>query len=234
MFSHLTGNLDNLLSILDIGLIFFPNKRKVFNQLSSGDGVSLEEPQCQGMISFTDIPFEIGGSHREKYGNYGVVLDKNWAISKGACKVIYVGDRGNVFEAFKSMFTILAPKIKKTGDVELDSWLNELVRTKPEFSKSVGNNVYPHLLTLHQYMQTDEHVSEYEWRMIRPHKSSWSKGMNLSEVKQYYLKAAKSKLIPSLEVEPSIVKGIICPSSEKEILLSKLTSKWKNTEIWTH
>ncbi len=127
MLSHLTKSIDNLLSILETGLIFFPNDRDVFSNLTED---KLSEPQCQGMILFTDIPFEHSENHRDMFGDFGIVIDKSWAITNGACKVIYVGSEGEVFTTFKSLFSLLKPKIKKTGNKHLDDWVNELCLTK--------------------------------------------------------------------------------------------------------
>jgi len=73
------------------GLIFFPNERKVFTDLTSGGRRTICEPQCKGMISLTDIPFEYSEKHRSLYGNYGLIIDREWAISKGTPKGNYVG-----------------------------------------------------------------------------------------------------------------------------------------------
>ena len=234
MLSHLTNSINNLISILETGLVFFPNDREVFPNLTSNSLGKLAEPQCQGMISFTDIPFENSKEHRELFGKFGVYISKSWAVRNGACKVIYVADNGEVFNNFKSLFSLLKPEVKKTGREELDTFLTQLSVSKPEFAKSLGGEAYSHLLKLHEYMQTDEHVAEHEWRIIRPHKSSWSEGMDISEVKKYYLKSAKAGIIPSLKLTPNVVNALICPASHKKELTKKLPELWSKTEIWTY
>lgn len=230
MLSHFTNSLESLISIIINGLIFFPNETKIFSTLTSG-GCLIGEPQCRGMISFTDIPFEHSESHRKLYGNFGVVIERKWAVSEGACKVIYVGKEGPVSDHFRSLFTILEPKFESTGNTDLDQWVGKLARTKPEFSKSLGNEPYAQLLKIHEYMQSDEEVAESEWRIIRSHKFSWSEGMAIEEVKALCLRSALAGIIPTLTLKPESTKGIICPSQLKTNLLSALPSLWQEVQI---
>jgi len=234
MLSHFTVSISNLLSILETGQVYFPNDREVFANLTGNSLGNRNEPQCQGMISFTDILFEYSKRHRELFGDFGVVIDKAWAISNGACKVIYVGGEGEVCNSFKSLFTLLKPQVPKTGHNDFNIWLTELSVSKPEFSKSLGGEAYACLLKLHEYMQTDEHVSEHEWRIIRPCKFSWSEGFEIAEVKSCCLNSAKAGIVPSLNLTTNVVKALICPSSYSDKLKEQLPERWKETDILTY
>jgi hypothetical protein len=191
--SHLTSSLDNLVSILEIGFVFFPNERKLFAELTSLSGrPSLVEPQCRGMVCFTDTQHDVGKVHRRRYGAFGVAVNKEWAIRNGACKAIYLRIGSPMFEAFKSLFNQLSPVMPKTGDSHLDLWIDQLARSKPEFSKSLGATSYADLLKIHEYMQTDEDVADSEWRVLREHKFEWTVGTPLSEVKKASLLMAQN------------------------------------------
>jgi hypothetical protein len=218
------------MSILERGLVYFPNQKKVFGHLVGG----LAEPQCQGMICLTDLPFEIGGRHRDMYGNYGVALNREWAIKNGACKVIYVGKTGSVVEAFSSLFAALEPAKFSSGDAAVDAWMNTLTKTRHEFAKSMGSPAYADLLRLHEYMQSDEDVAESEWRIIRPHSFRWSEGSNIDDVKRSCLNMALSGIVPTFRLDPAFVEYIVCPEGELVSLRAQLTGGWGGVRIRTH
>ncbi len=69
-------------------------------------------------------------------------------------------------------------------------------------------------------MQSEEEVAESEWRIIRPHKFSWSEGMDVEGVKTLCLRSALAGIIPTLKIHPECTKGIVCPSQDKDNLLS--------------
>lgn len=58
------------------------------------------------MVCFCDIPFEQSKKHRERYGNYGIVLTEKWKLTKGLNPVFYVQSDSflaNVFSNFTSL-----------------------------------------------------------------------------------------------------------------------------------
>lgn len=233
MLSHYTSSMDALLSILSNGLVFFPNNKNVFASLTNQSESTESEPQCRGMISFTDIPFEHGERHRESYGKFGLLLDREWAVNNGACKVIYVGKAGSVYENFRELFLALVPKVQNSGNEHLDLWINKIASTEPEFSKSLGGGAYSHLLELHQYMQSDKEVAESEWRIIRPTGIAWSEGMDINDVKRLCLNDALAGRFPSLKINPACVKGIICPAEYRNDLVNAVTSQWSGVHVLT-
>lgn len=233
--SHLTSSIENLISIIENGLIFFPNERKVFSKLSFIEGKpDLPEPQCKGMISFTDIPHEAACRHRKKYGEFGIAIQKNWATKHGACKVIYMQENNPIFDAFHNLFKILTPVPRNLENGETDAYIEQIARTNAKFAKSLGNPAYAELLKLHEYMQTDEHVAESEWRIIRPIEFAFSNGMELAEIKKICLRAGKNKIFPNLHVTPQATSFLICPEYNLTELQKKLPQQWINISIKTH
>ena len=67
------------------------------------------------MVCFCDIPFDKTKKHRERYGNYGIVLSEKWKLNKGLNPIFYVQSESflaNVFANFASMTPSFIPIIK--------------------------------------------------------------------------------------------------------------------------
>jgi hypothetical protein len=229
--THYTENLETLLSIIKHGLVFFPNDRRVFSKLqpvSAG-----REAQCRGMISFTDRSIEASAEHRKRYGQFGIALDKSWVISQGGAKVFYIIENSPPFNAFRSLFSLLQPKLVTLGDENLDQWVLQVCTEQKEFATSSGNAPYAELLTLHEFMQTDEHVAESEWRVMRNHKFSYSEGMSLRDVKKYCLQGALCGIFPPLQVSYQEAVFLICPQESKDELYQRLNGDWRKVELYS-
>jgi len=183
------------------------------------------------MVSFTDTPLEYSETHRLNYGEFGIAVDKKWAINHGASKVLYIGKDTPVFASFKALFTGLKPKLVRSGQKGIDDVVYQLVSTKKEFSESLGYPFYADLLDLHEFMQTDEDIAESEWRIMRNHKLSWSEGMTLNDVKIYLLRCAKKGVIPSLTIKPHHVNFLVCPDSQVDELQASLKDEWSKVVI---
>lgn len=64
------------------------------------------------MVCFCDIPFEHSKKHRERYGNYGIVLTEKWKLAKGLNPIFYVQSESflaNIFANFASMTSKFIP-----------------------------------------------------------------------------------------------------------------------------
>lgn len=229
--SHLTDSLDTLDQIVRTGLAFFPNKRKVFEDFSvAGGRTMLEEPLCRGMISFTDTPIEQGEAHRGRYGRYGIALNREWAIKKGACKVLYVPKSGPVFQAFSNLFGMLEPPQWDVGNPHETAWVNKIMRTQPAFAQSAGSPAYAELLNLHVYMQTDMHAAESEWRIMQTFPFTWDDRTAFREARRKVLWLVENGIVPTLRFDPAAVEFLICPASREAEVRGRFTG-WR---IRTH
>jgi len=85
------------------------------------------------MVSFTDTPLEYSETHRLNYGEFGMTVDKKWAINHGVSKVLYIGKDTPVFASFKALFTGLKPKLVRSGQKGIDDVVYQLVSTKKNF-----------------------------------------------------------------------------------------------------
>ena len=80
---HYTCSMDNLLSILRVGLL--PNYcREEFT------GTNQTRVWGIPMVSFCDIPLLKTASFRERYGHYAIGLEKDWALRHDVNPVLYV------------------------------------------------------------------------------------------------------------------------------------------------
>ena len=222
--SHLTDSLDVLEKIIQMGLVYFPNKRQVFEDFSvSGGRTRLQEPICRGMISFTDTPLESGRSHRRQYGDFGIALNREWAIRRGATKVLYVPKNGPVFQAFSNLFNALAPQASTDfGHPGVNQWVDQLVRTQQAFAACAGSPAYAELLNLHAFMQTDMHAAESEWRIVQTYPFTPDSRWTFREVKKKSLWLAETGVVPTLRFDPGAVEFLICPARKEADVRARL------------
>ncbi|NMF24143.1 abortive infection system antitoxin AbiGi family protein [Alistipes shahii] len=63
------------------------------------------------MVCFTDLPKGVRGKHRARYGDYGIVLKKEWARNNGICPVLYCKKDGKLTETIRVIYHT-APKLQ--------------------------------------------------------------------------------------------------------------------------
>lgn len=91
---HLTHTKDNLLGILSENF-----KLKFCKEaLPFKTGGFIRVP----MVSFCDIPFSQIKDHKQKYGEYGIGLTKEWAIRNRLNPVLYVEPKSMLAESYDS------------------------------------------------------------------------------------------------------------------------------------
>ncbi len=64
------------------------------------------------MVCFTDLPQGTRARHRKRYGDYGIVLKKEWAKNQGVCPVIYCRTDGNLTNIIKAICKNSSPKLQ--------------------------------------------------------------------------------------------------------------------------
>ena len=82
---HFTNSLDVLYKILEEG--FWPRYCKETGWLGDGDPLF-----AVAMVSFCDIPLSQIHQHISYYGNYGIGVSKEWAITQRVDPVYYITD----------------------------------------------------------------------------------------------------------------------------------------------
>lgn len=85
---HFTKSLDNIKNILTKG--FYPRACKEDYSFLFTEVPKEEAYYRWGMVCFCDMPKNLQRRHRERYGDYGIALSKEWGISKGICPLMYI------------------------------------------------------------------------------------------------------------------------------------------------
>jgi hypothetical protein len=129
---------------------------------------------------------------------------------------------GQVFDSFSNLFGLLAPPHWDVGNSHETTWVNKLMRTEAAFAKSAGSPAYAELLNLHQYMQTDRHAAESEWRMIRTFPFQFDSQTTFREAKKQSLWLVENGIVPTLRFDPAAVQFLICPTSKEAEMRSQL------------
>lgn len=97
---HFTKRFDNLISILREG--FFPN-------YCLENWLTLDEKLPHigiPMVCFCDIPEKFITPHKDKYGPYGIAMEKNWGIKKGITPITYVHKDSFNYNALQTILKI--------------------------------------------------------------------------------------------------------------------------------
>jgi hypothetical protein len=126
---HFTRSLDCLKGILKNG--FFPRYCLEYT-LEPGDrrAASKRRPPMHAvpMVCFCDLPMSLIGKHYEKYGPYGIGLDKAWGLKNGVAPVIYTHRRAQTRQPILRLTSIAV----KTGNEKAEKDLKVLAAyTKP-------------------------------------------------------------------------------------------------------
>ena len=173
--THYTKTLDGLISVLKTGLAKTVCPRSVLTDLQYPDFFNR-----LGYTCLTELPFKYAYSHREKYGHFGVVLTRKWALDRNFQPVIYIPRTGSIYLHAKDMLLRFRNKIEKRF---LREWLSSREQTvfplsdadKIQYShdyKEYFFRAYKGLLafnpikTLLNYLEYDELRCEMEWRSI--------------------------------------------------------------------
>jgi hypothetical protein len=146
---HYTTSPEIVRSILDLGFLLVPNKRKLIHRFLPDEDFSRREPQEFGMVSFTELKVDEARQHRERFGSFGICVSWDWALRKSAQRVLYISEEGGaVFEAFKWLFRLGRQEVGRIRQ-EPDSFM----LTNKSMAGGLGAEVYHAVLTLYEYME---------------------------------------------------------------------------------
>jgi hypothetical protein len=179
--THYTRTLQGVVGILKNGFAWMKNRRDLMPQLVPGRDFSKREPQEFGMISFTDWTPPAPARHREAFGDFGIVVSRDWARSKKplrgfhpenvtpelrAQRVIYVED-GPFMDALQKLYTTVFEGLSIDREGDSFAWLSA---TSPAINKAMagveGMTLWANLLTLYEYLEKGEHAYQSEWRIV--------------------------------------------------------------------
>jgi len=165
--THYTGEIDTIIKILNNGFAWVPNTRGLISDLLPFHNFKKREPQQFGMISFTELPPEGAQGPRQKFGNYGIVVSKEWAFSQNIQKVIYVANNGPLFDALQWIFQyayndLIRRSMKREGEI------SQMIFTNKARAAVADGMLYANLLQIYEYMEPIEHSNQQEWRIVNP------------------------------------------------------------------
>jgi hypothetical protein len=167
--SHFTKSFENLINIVKDG--FKPNickelaiderptqKHKTFIN-PFADFFDEEETESQNvkryipMVCFCDIPSKFAKTHREIYGQYGILLTKQWAIDHGISPIIYLPENSKLHTIFYNISGL----IKKS----IDNYSSDVAPMKEEINK-----LQEYIKAYKKENEKYKYYDEREWRYI--------------------------------------------------------------------
>ena len=231
--THYTHEIDTLKKILDYGFAYVPNKRGLISDFLPNHNFEEREPQQFGMISFTGLPLINAKKHKNDFGKYGVIVSNEWANSHNIQKVIYIDNKGPVFESLQNLF--------KQGYDDLihksmlrEKEVSEMSFTNKERAKIAGGYIYSNLMQLYEYMEPIHNSYQQEWRITHPSpyygyaKTKEEIIQNVSPPKNW------AKILNVLPVKPKDISGFVCPEKDMAVLQNILKPEIKSVRIDTY
>jgi hypothetical protein len=166
--SHFTKTFENLKNIVQNG--FKPNickelaiderpteNQRIFMKLFAElfDEEETEHKNVKHyipMVCFCDIPPKFAKTHRKIYGQYGILLTKEWAITRGVSPIIYLPENSKLHAIFYNINRIVKDAINRYSEAVL---IKDDIRKLREYIK-------PYVEDNKKYKYYDER----EWRYI--------------------------------------------------------------------
>ncbi|WP_448552705.1 abortive infection system antitoxin AbiGi family protein [Thalassotalea montiporae] len=148
---HFTKSLDTLKLMLKNG--FWPRYC-----LEDVDWVDIDDAKFVAfpMVCFCDIPLSRVDEHVDFYGNFGIGLTKEWAISNGLTPIQYVSSTSGIPEAYRHLVELLDDG---TSDANIEGWVSlryMFAHTKPLKGK----------MLMGQELVEKSFHQESEWRYV--------------------------------------------------------------------
>jgi hypothetical protein len=181
--THYTGSLQAIVGILSNGFAWVPNRRNLMSKLVPGLDFSKREPQQFGMISFTDWTPPVPKRHRERFGDYGIMVSLEWARAEKqlrgfhpenvkeelrAQRVIYLED-GPCLDALRWLYMKAFEDLHIDREQDNSGWLSAVSPViNKAMAKAEGHALWASLLTLYEFLEDGEHAFQSEWRIVHP------------------------------------------------------------------
>lgn len=228
--SHLTRKRENIKSILNNGFAYIPSPTRIWDDIFNELNLSIPDIE-NGMISFTEVKNDLSPTDNSymyaQFGKYGIAVDFNWAINNGAKKVAYVKKNGKVYEALKMLIQESYPDfnyIKQQTDERSAEFIIKMISNNPNLPATFTNALYPLIISILQYIETDAHAKENEFR-IRS-KFRGLNGQNTSKKNQVDISIIMQNaniFSNFLRINPENVLFVFCPKEEVDLLKTDLT-----------
>jgi len=230
-FTHYTKK-KTVNDILRNGLAWIPNRRGLIADLLPSHNFEDREPQQFGMISFTDLPPETAHGVRNTFGNYGIIFSQEWTSSNNLQKVIYVDNKGSIFEALHYLFEyaykdLEARSLKREGEV------SQMAYTNKARAAIAGGDMYAKLLELYQYMEPIEHSYQQEYRMVHPHPCYGYKKTKQENIDHVSPPKGWAIYFNVIKLTPNDVVEFVCPENEIENFRKTLDQRYRTKRIDT-
>lgn len=218
---HLTNSMESLRGILNG---YFKVKYCVEKIHTKSGSINGAYP----MVCFSDIPISQINNHVDSYGEYGIGMKKDWAISKGLNPVFYVEKNSDLASYVRKVLPKYLSKEPTKFD-EQEKELFEMVR----YMKNYQND----LIRGERIIKNYRFYNEREWRFVPSFEIAQQyvniKNYNTDEKKEIANSSIKDL---KLEFEPNDIKYLIVPTENDileviEILRKILGNKFPLDEI---
>lgn len=247
-FTHYTRSLQGVVGILNNGFAWVPNRRNLISKLVPGPDFSTREPQQFGMISFTDWTPPAPQRHREAFGDFGVVVSRQWARANKplrgfhpenvkpelrAQRVIYVED-GPCLDVLQWLYAAAFDHLHV--DLKNDK-PGRLSATSPVINKAMagveGHPLWANLLTLYEYLEDGEHAFQSEWRIVHPlpafgYPQTTAEIIAAVSAPQGWAEVTD---VRALKPPAEAIVGFVCPRQEEAALRQAVPSQFSERPI---
>jgi len=228
--THYTGSIDTIINILSNGFAWFPNRRDLITHFIPFHDFSSREPQQFGMISFTELSPQNSAPVRHHFGNYGIMVSAEWALSQNAQRVLYIDYQGQVFDGFQRLFQyaygdLICSSQLRTGEI------SSMVFTNRAMANITRSFLYGNLLKLYEYMEPSAHSNQQEWRITNPEPLYGFRETKQEIIENVSPPKGWAKIVNLLRIECLDVTGFVCPESETQILRNSLSDLYKDKTI---
>lgn len=221
---HYTRDPETVASILDNGFLLVPNRRGLIQRLLNTGEFTNREPQQFGMVSFTELRIDEAASHRESFGEFGVVVTWDWALRNNAQRVIYLGD-GSVTDTFAWLFQFARQELeRKSPEPVLEFTLSNRVVA------GMYSQLYGHLLTLYEFMEPERNSSQVEWRIVNQ-LPAYVDLTDRAAMIQNLVQQAKSWKLGTVRVAPEDVTMLIAPPKDIDRLRTTIPAEFRGIPI---
>ena len=226
---HYTWTLEIVGSILELGFLLVPNPRELIKALLRDPDFGEREPQDHGMVCFTELPIWRARRQTAGFGRYGVAVTWEWAKRHGARRVTYVPDHGPEFRMWSERFCAARSDLARRAAARPDGWWDLAVYSSHP-AAVLGATAWSAVLQEYEYMQTDRHAAEAEWRVVQSLPFSFSTSEHKDQIEEA-LSMARMWRFTAVKLTPADVRFLVAPRGEAAALRDAVPRSFGSTPI---